>query len=162
MPRPESGLAPDARLRAEIVAVLRGGHAHVDTRTALADLPAARVNDRPDGFPHSLWDLVEHLRIAQRDILDFALDADYEALAWPDDYWPDADATPAAWEAARRAFLADLDAVVALVEDEATDPLTELDHAPGYTILRQALLVADHNAHHLGQVVAVRRALGLW
>ncbi len=162
MPRPESGLAPDARLRAEIAALLRGGNAHADAATTLSGIPADRVNEHPDGLPYSLWDLVEHLRIAQRDILDFVRDPGHDSPDWPDGYWPSGDATPEQWKATHRAFLDDLDAVIALVEDDDTDLFAELDHAPGYTPLRQALLVADHNAQHLGEVVVVRRLLGIW
>jgi uncharacterized damage-inducible protein DinB len=162
MPRPQIGLAPDARLRAEVVALLRGGHAHVDTATALDGIPFDRVHDRVDGAPHSLWDLVYHLWFAQRDILTFTLDPGYEAHDWPDDYWPSDEATPEAWTETLVAFRADLDRLVALVEDPARDLTAELDHAPGYTLLRQAMLAADHNAHHLGQVILLRRQLGIW
>ena len=162
MPRPEIGTPPDARLRVEIIAMLRGGNAHVDTVTALADIPTDRVKERPDGLPYSLWDLTEHLRIAQRDILDFALDPDHTSPEWPAGFWPTHAASPTEWETSRRAFLDDLGSAVALVESPSTDLLTELDHAPGYTLLRQALLIADHNAHHLGQIVLLRRRLGIW
>ena len=162
MPRPARDLTPDARLRRELAALLRGQNAHVDTATALRGIPPERVNERVDEFPHSLWDLVEHLRIAQADILEFSRSADYQEKAWPDDYWPDGDATPADWTASLDAFLADLDTLVALAEDEATDLTAEFPWAPGYTLLRQLMLVADHNAHHLGQVIVLRRQLGLW
>ena len=163
MPAPAPDLAPDTRLRAELVALLRGGNAHVDLRAALDDIPPDRVNERPKGFAHSLWDLLAHLRIAQRDILDFVRDPGYEAPDWPEDYWPpEREAEPKRWVETLLAFLVDLDAVIALVEDEEADLFAELDHAPGYTLLREALLVADHNAYHLGQIVALRRALGLW
>lgn len=163
MPAPPPGLGPDARLRAELAALLRGGHAHIDARTALDDIPPKQVNDRPKGFEHSLWQLLWHLHAAQRDVLHFVRDPDYEAAEWPDDYWPsEKHAGPKEWIETLMAFLVDLDAVVALVEDEHTDLFAELGHAPGYTLFRQALLVADHNAYHLGQVLDLRRALGLW
>lgn len=162
MPKPQSGLAPDARLRTEVVALLRGGHAHVDTATALDGIPFERVNERVDGLPYSIWELVYHLWFAQHDILVFALDPDYEGHDWPDDYWPSDDATPEAWADTMQAFHDDLDRMVALVEDTNRDLTAEFDHAPGYTLLRQALLVADHNAHHLGQLIALRRLLGIW
>ena len=152
---------PD-RLRTELAALLRGGNAHVATLDALTHVPESVVNERPDGFVHSLWDLLEHLRIAQADILAFTRGADYRELDWPADYWPDAPAAPGDWARALDAFGADLDALVALAGDESTDLLAELPHAPGYTPLRELLLAADHNAHHLGQVIDVRRALGCW
>lgn len=159
MAPPPSGLDPDARLRHELVALLRGGQAHVGLH-ALDGVPEAAVNRRADGLPHSLWDLLEHLRIAQADILEYAVDPGYRDKDWPADYWPDGDAAPGDWAAAEAAFRADLDRLAALAR--TTDLTAELAHAPGYTVLRQLLLAADHNAYHLGQVVQVRRALGLW
>lgn len=159
---PPSKLTPDARLRHEVAALLRGQNAHVDAATPLRGIPADRVNERVDGFPHSLWDLLEHLRFTQADILEFARSADYEAKEWPADYWPNREATPAEWEATKTQFLADLDALVALAKDEDADLFAELAWAPGYTLLRELLLAADHNAYHIGQVVALRRQLGLW
>ncbi len=161
MPRPSTApRTPDERLRAELVAVLRGGHAHVATADALAGIPPERANERVGGFPHSLWDLVEHLRFTQADILEFTRGDGYREKEWPADYWPAADAGPGDWQRTLDAFLRDLDAAVALAE--AADPFAEVPGAPGYTVLRELLLIADHNAHHLGQVVAVRRMLGLW
>lgn len=160
MDRPPRNLDADARLRREVAALLRGRQAHLDAEAALAGIPSDRVNDRVDGFPHSLWDLVEHLRFTQADILEFTTRADYAEKAWPDAYWPDEDAAPGEFDAARASFLHDLDALVALAED--ADLFSELAWAPGYTPLRELLLAADHNAHHLGQVIALRRQLGLW
>ena len=156
---PPTGLDPDARLRHELAALLRGHQAHVDAHATLAGIPPDRVNDRVDGWEHSLWDLVEHLRFTQADILEFAR-GDYDDKDWPADYWPDHDAGADDWRQSRAGFLADLDALVELAE--TADLTAELPHAPGYTVLRQVLLAADHNSHHLGQVVALRRALGLW
>ena len=140
MPRPPSGLSPDARLRHELVALLRGGQAHTGLR-ALDGVPTDRVNDRVAGFPHSLWDLLEHLRFTQADILEYAAAPDYRDKTWPADYWPDADAGSGDWDAARDGFRADLDALAALAE--TADLTAELPHAPGYTALRQILLAAD-------------------
>jgi uncharacterized damage-inducible protein DinB len=161
MDRPPRHLDPDARLRHEVAAPLRGRQAHVDARAALAGVPDDHVNRRAGGA-HSLWDLVWHLRFTQADILEFTTSASYQEKAWPDAYWPGADARPGEFETARRAFLDDLDRLVRLAEDEGTDLFAELPWAPGYTPLRELLLAADHNAHHLGQVVALRRRLGLW
>ena len=161
---PPRDLAPDARLRHELTALLRGRQAHVDARTALAGVPPHRANDRAPGWDHSLWDLLWHLRFTQADILEFVHDGHdgqgYADKDWPADYWPEHAATADDWRQSRAAFFDDLDALVALAE--TADLTAELPHAPGYTVLRQVLLAADHNAHHLGQVIALRRLLGLW
>lgn len=156
-PRP-GPLSPDARLRSEILDLLGGGHAHVSSADALAGLPEARVNERAGA--HSLWDVLWHLRFTQADILEFVRSADYADKDWPADYWPAAPAGPGDWDRERDAFVADLAALQALVR--TADLFAELPHAPGYTLLREALLAADHNAYHVGQVVALRRQLGLW
>lgn len=168
MPSPPSGLdvadpasrGADARLRAEIVALLRGGNAHVTTEAAIDGLPPDRVNDRPDGRPHSLWDLVYHLWFTQHDILVFCLNPDYAERAWPDDYWPTAEATLASWADTTQALRSDRDRLIGLAE--TGDLTAELGHAPGYTLLRELLLAADHTAYHVGQIVSLRRRLGLW
>lgn len=159
---PPSGLDADARLRAELVALLRGGQAHAGLH-ALDGVPPDRAAERPDGAPHTLGELLWHLWFTQRDILAFCLDETtdgapgYREAAWPDAYWP---SEPVDWDATRERFLADLDRLVGLAE--TADLAAELPHAPGYTVLRELLLAADHNAHHLGQVIALRRHLGLW
>ena len=156
---PPTDLSPDRRLRHELAALLRGAQAHVDAHAALAGVPPDRVNDRVPGWDHSLWDLVEHLRLTQADILEF-IRGDYAEKEWPADYWPDRDAGAGDWRQSVAAFSDDLDALVELTR--TADLTAELAHAPGYTVLRELLLAADHNAHHLGQVVALRRQLGLW
>ena len=156
---PPTDLDPDARLRHELVALVRGRQAHLDAPATLAGIPPDRVNDRAPGWDRSLWDLVEHLRFTQADILEFVA-GDYADKAWPADYWPDHPAGPGDWRRSVAAFLDGIDALAALAE--TADLTAELPHAPGYTVLRQVLLAADHNAHHLGQVIALRRLLGLW
>ena len=160
MTTPPSGLDPDARLRHELVALLDGGQASVTAAAALEDVPFERVNDRVPGWDHSLWDLLEHLRFTQADILEFCTDADYRDKRWPTDYWPALEAVNGDWDRTLDAFMADLDALRTLVLEG--DLFVELGHAPGYTLLRQAMLAAEHNAHHLGQVIALRRQLGIW
>jgi hypothetical protein len=114
--------------------------------------------------PHSPWRLVEHMRIAQCDILEFSRNQQHVSPKYPEGYWPDGDAPPSAdaWDATIAAFQADLQAMCDLVADPATDLFTPIAHGEGQTILREALLVADHNAYHLGQLILVRRALGAW
>ena len=154
---PDLDLDPDTRLRAELVALLRGGQAHLDAAAVLEGIPPARVNERVAA--HSLWDLLEHLRRTQADILEFCRPG-YTDKAWPDDYWPASPARPSDWEASRFQFVEDLDALLELAE--TGDLFAEFDWAPGYTLLRELLLVADHNSHHLGQILTLRRHLGLW
>ncbi|MDX1546144.1 MAG: DinB family protein [Rhodothermales bacterium] len=154
----------NAALRRHLADALAWRSAHATFDDAVDGLPAALRGQRPDGLPHSPWELVEHLRRAQRDILDFCLDPDYETPEWPAAYWPPAPAPPdaAAWDAALGAFRDDLAAMQRLVLDPATDLFAPIPHGDGQTILREALLLADHNAYHVGQLVAVRQALGCW
>jgi hypothetical protein len=151
-------------LREHLLDLLGGGHAHLDFERAIADLPADLRGARPAGLLHTPWRLVEHLRIAQWDILRFSLDPEHVSPEFPDGYWPEGDAppNPDAWDLAVEAFRSDLRAMMDLVADPSTDLLAPIPHGQGQTILREALLVADHNAYHLGQLVTVRRLLGAW
>lgn len=154
----------DQALREHVLYLLRGGGAHLDFETAVADLPAELRGARPAGVPHTPWRLLEHLRIAQGDILEFSRNPRHVSPEFPSGYWPESDAPPdpGAWDRSANAFRADLKAMQDLVADPATDLFAPIPHGEGQTILREALLVADHNAYHLGQLVVVRRALGAW
>jgi hypothetical protein len=153
-----------ASLREHLHYLLRGGGAHLDFDKAIADLPAELRSAKPAGQPHTPWRLLEHLRIAQWDILRFCVDARHVSPSFPEGYWPEGDAPPDddAWQGSVSAFRADLRAMEDLVADPATDLFAVLPHGQGQTVLREALLVADHNAYHLGQLVLVRRLLGAW
>jgi len=130
----------------------------------IADFPAKFRGETPKGLPHSAWMLLEHTRIAQWDILDFSRNPNYEQLKWPDDYWPKAPAPPseAAWDKSVKGFRNDLNAMKELVNDSKTDLYAKIPWGDGQTVLREAMLVAGHNSHHLGQLIDVRRLLGIW
>jgi hypothetical protein len=152
-------------LRAHLIRVLDWEEAHAGFDKAVGDVPADKRGARAPGFEHSPWQLLEHMRLAQKDLLDFCLNPQYvHALKWPDDYWP-APSPPAsdAWTKSVAAFKADCDALKALVRDPGVDLFAPVPTGTGkQTYLRAVLLVLDHNAYHLGQLVAVRRALGIW
>ncbi len=154
----------DAALREHLVKLLTGGHAHATFEQAVKGLPVELQGKVPKGAEHSPWQLLEHLRLAQWDILDFSRNPKYKSMKWPDDYWPKekAPADEKAWDKSVRAFKKDLKELVALVEDGKTDLFAKIPHGDGQTILREALLVADHNAYHVGQLVLVRKMLGAW
>lgn len=151
-------------LREHVLGLLSGSNAHVTAEEALADFPAEVRGTRPAGCPHSAWQLLEHLRIAQWDILQYCLGADYRSPAWPAGYWPASVAPPdePAWQRSVAAFLADLEAVRSRAADPACDLLAPLPHDPDVTWLHEICLIASHNAYHLGQLVLVRRMLGAW
>jgi hypothetical protein len=153
-----------ASLREHLLYLLRGGGAHLDFEKAIAGLPAELRGKKPAGLPHTPWRLLEHLRIAQWDILRFCVDPGHVSPAFPEGYWPAGDAPPdaGAWDRSVAAFRTDLRAMQDLVANLATDLFTPLPHGQGQTVLREALLVADHNAYHLGQLVTIRRLLGAW
>ncbi|MGB7263974.1 MAG: DinB family protein [Terracidiphilus sp.] len=159
-----TGSDRDASLRQHLFELLKGGHAHADFDSAIQNIPPALRGKRPKGAEHSPWQVLEHLRIAQWDILAFSRDPDHKSPDWPSGYWPAKPAPPneKAWNKSVRAFRADLKAMCDLVADESTDLYARIPHGDGQTILREALLVADHNAYHLGELVLLRRQLGAW
>ncbi len=156
-----SGLAA---LREQLVKLLDWQDAHLDFASAVKDFPAALRGSKPPAAAHTAWQLLEHLRICQRDILEFSRNPRHVSPEYPAGYWPPTPAPPdeAAWEKSVKAFAADLKAMQRLVADPETDLFARIPHGTGQTILREALLVADHNAYHLGQLVLLRRLLGAW
>jgi hypothetical protein len=154
----------DKILRQHLIKLLDGHEAHADWKQALAGLPARLRGVRPDGSPQSVWDLIEHLRIAQWDILEFSRNAKHVSPDWPTGYWPASGKTPSdkEWKSCLRKFTADAAAMRKLVASPKTDLTAKIPHGTGQTILREALLLADHNAYHVGQIILVRRLLGAW
>ncbi len=155
----------DEGLREHLCDLLQGGGAHVDFDRAIEELPVEFFGVKPAGIPHSLWRLLEHMRICQWDILEYCRNPAHRSPDFPDGYWPEGDAPPSveAWDKSVAAFREDLQAMQKLVMDPAVDLFAQIPQGqPGHTILREALLVADHNAYHFGQLVLVRRALGAW
>lgn len=154
----------DSALREHLAGLLNWESAHCTFDRAVAGFPARLRGKVPEGLAHSGWQLLEHLRICQRDILDFCRKRNYVEKTWPDDYWPAAQSPPnaAAWNASMAAFRADRKAFEKLIRDPATDLLATVPSDPQKTFLREVLLLADHNAYHVGQIVYVRRLLGDW
>ena len=157
-------MTDDAVLREHLVNLLRGRGAHVDFEKAIDGLPVGVRGARAPELPFTPWRLLEHMRIAQWDILEFSRDAKHVSPAWPGGYWPsgDAPADVAAWDKSVAAFRRDLAEMEALVRNPATNLFARIPHGTGQTILREALLVADHNSYHLGQLIVLRRLLGAW
>ena len=160
---PNRDTSNDAALRDHILYLLRGGGAHAKFDEVVNGLPPKLRGAKPTGLPHSAWMLLEHMRLAQSDILEFSRDAKHVSPAWPEGYWPEGEAPPSgAWEKSIATFRKDLKAMEALVSDPKTDLFARIPWGDGQTILREALLITDHNAYHLAQIVDVRRLLGAW
>jgi len=155
---------PDQIVREHILYLLRGGGAHISFAEAIADFPEQLRGKKAAGAPHTAWQLLEHMRIAQWDILEFSRNAKHVSPEFPEDYWPktESPANDAAWHASVADFQKDLKEMEELVANSSTDLYERIPHGDGQTILREALLVADHNAYHLGQLVLLRRLLGAW
>jgi uncharacterized damage-inducible protein DinB len=151
-------------LRDHLTELLRGGHAHATFKQALDKLPAELRGKKAPRAPYTIWQLLEHMRIAQWDILEFSRNPKHVSPKWPEGYWPDGSspANEPAWDKSVRSFRRDADAMIELVCDESNDLFAPLPHGTGQTLLREALLLADHNSYHLGQIVVVRRLLGAW
>jgi len=153
----------DHVLRKQLVELLTGGHAHVSLEQALRGLPPRLRGRRPAPGTHSIYEELEHLRLAQEDILEYTLDQGWESPPWPEGYWPKRPApTEAQWKACLQGFRADLERVCALARRRSLDLQSKLPRGQGRTYLRRILLVADHNAYHLGQIVLTRKLLGAW
>jgi hypothetical protein len=158
------GDSKDKALREHVLFLLDGGGAHAKFDEVIAGIPPNLRGQRPAALPHSLWMLLEHLRLAQWDILEFSRNAKHASPKWPEGYWPKTEAPPSAadWNASVKKFRQDLKAMQALVKDPKTDLFAKISWGDGQTVLREALLLADHNAYHLGQMLDARRLLGAW
>lgn len=154
----------DRMLREHLVKLLAGKQAHVDFDTAVSDLPLERQGEKPQGASHTPWEILEHLRIAQWDISEFSRNPKHASPNFPAGYWPE-DASPpepGSWEKSVGLFQADLEAFREFIQNPATDLYDPIPHGDGQTVLREILVLADHNAYHLGELVVVRRLLGTW
>jgi len=154
----------DRSLRQHLLELLAGGSAHATFDAVIKGLPPKLRGAKPANFPHSPWMLLEHMRLAQWDILEFSRNSKHKSPAWPEGYWPknEAPSSSTAWDKSVEQFRKDLKVMQDLVSNPATDLYARIQWGDEQTILREALLVADHNAYHLGQLVDVRRLLGAW
>jgi DinB family protein len=146
-------------LREHLIELLDGRSAHVDLESAIKDFPTPKINVRIENSPHTAWELLEHIRRAQWDILEFSYNAKHESPEWPEGYWPKKKGTAKEWKRSVTQILKDLKAMRKLMADKKTDLYVRIPHGDGQTILREALLVADHNAYHLGQLLLLKRML---
>lgn len=155
---------PDRSLREHLVALLGEGHAHVTFKDAIGDWPVEQRGGKPPGQPFTPWRVLEHIRISQWDILEFTKSAKHVSPDWPAGYWPVGDAPPdkAAWDKSVAQVERDLGEMQRLVGDPTIDLFAKIPHGTGQTVLREALVLADHNAYHGGQLVLLRRLLGAW
>jgi len=155
---------PQKPLREHLLYVLKGEGAHAPFNQAVKDFPAKLRGQKVGNFPHTAWMLLEHLRLAQLDILEFSRNQKHVSPPWPEGYWPKTEAPPnaSAWDDSIKAFRKDLQEMEDLVSDAKTDLYAKIPWGEGQTVLREALLVADHNAYHIGQLVMLRRLLGAW
>jgi DinB superfamily len=151
-------------LRKHLLEMLAGGSAHAKFEDVVKGLPKKLQGVQPANFPHTAWMVLEHLRLAQWDILEFSRNPKHASPKWPEGYWPKTEAPPnaAAWNKSVQRFRRDLKAMQALVANRKTDLFARIPWGDGQTVLREALLLADHNAYHLGQLLDVRRLLGAW
>lgn len=151
-------------LREQLLAIIDGHGAHMPFDAAVADFPPEAMNVRPPNVPYTPWHLLEHIRFAQRDILEYIVNRAYLEPSWPESYWPAAEAvaTPEEWATTIEGFRADQAALRALVADPATDLEAVIPGTPGHTILREVRVVGDHNAYHLGEFAILRQVMGTW
>lgn len=157
--------ADDAALREQLVALLKGGQAHATFSDAVADFPVDRISERPAGVPYSAWQLLEHIRIALHDLLEFATNPEYVELEWPANYWPKNTAPGAdeSWKATVKAIHADMKSFEALVHSPESNLYATIPWGKNNeTLLREIMLAADHTSYHLGELILLRRALGIW
>ena len=154
----------DTSLRQQLGQNLRAGNAHMSFEDAVAEFPEAHINTRPENVDYTFWHLVEHLRLTQADILRYVTDPAYQEMEWPRDYWPDkhAVATEAEWDASVAGFLQDREALAAMIEDEGNDILMPSPSNAEHTLLREVLIISDHNAYHTGELAILRQITNAW
>ena len=148
----------------ELISLLKKGNAHVSFNDAIKDIPFDDLSKKPNNLPYSIWQLTEHIRITQNDILEFSTNENYKARNWPDDYWPK-EAAPkneATWRKSIDNIKGDLQRFIELLKDENADLLTPFTHGDGQNLLREAMLIADHTSYHTGEIIVLRRLLGNW
>lgn len=157
-------MSPDESIRKHLKSLLTWRSAHVEFDRVIRNVPPDLRGACPSGMPYSLWQLLEHIRLAQWDILDFCRNANYTTPPWPDAFWP-SDASPDSregWQESIDSYKRDRQSLIDIVLDGSIDLLSEIPHGEGQTYFREIVLVADHTAYHVGQMVAVRRILGIW
>ena len=154
----------DQLLREQLAKLLMQSHAHMSFEEAVADYPMSRINDHFPNGDYGAWDLLEHLRLSQWDILDFIRNPQYQEREWPRDYWPTSDqqATPDDWQRSIQGFQADQQALLAIIQDPQTDLWAPIPQGTGQTIAREIMVVADHNAYHIGEFAIMRQVMNTW
>ncbi|HEX5152130.1 MAG TPA: DinB family protein [Parafilimonas sp.] len=147
----------------ELIFLLKKGNAHIGFNDAVKNIPFEDLGKKPGNLPYSIWQITEHIRIAQKDILDFSVNLNYKELDWPKDYWPEnaAPESQADWESSVKAINDDLDEFIKVLEN-SENIYKAFDHGTGQTLLREAMLIADHNSYHTGEIIVLRRLLGNW
>ncbi|HVX24832.1 MAG TPA: DinB family protein [Parafilimonas sp.] len=148
----------------QLIALLTKANAHATFNDAIKNIPFEDLGKKPNNLPYSIWQITEHIRIAQKDILEFSTNKNYKELDWPNDYWPK-EAAPkneASWKKCIDEIQKDLDAFIQLLNDENADLYTPFEHGNGQNLLREALLIADHTSYHTGEIIVIRRVLGNW
>jgi hypothetical protein len=152
------------KIRKEVVFQLEGGHAHASFDDALGNFPSEKRGVAPEGLPHSAWQQLEHIRIAQADMLEFCTNPNYKELTWPDDYWPKSSEPPndSAWDSSIQQYKSDLKKFMALISDPKKDLTAAFPWGTGQTLFHEACLIIDHTSYHLGEIVFLRRLLKAW
>ena len=157
-------MTTDRILREQLISLLHGDNAHLNFEAAIKDFPEGHINRQATNIPYSPWQLIEHIRIAQWDIIEFMINSNHISPEFPNGYWPEMNhqATMVDWLKTVSSIKYDLERVKGIIEDGSIELLSEIPHAPGYTYLREIILIADHNAYHLGGLISLRRILGIW
>ena len=152
----------DDIIRKHLLASLQGRNAHLSFEQTVKDFPDGYYNNKISGIQYSCWDLLEHLRIAQSDILDFIMNPEYQSKSWPENYWPKDKGDAEKWKSSVKNFLNDRMQLEDMLKDNTIDLYSPIPHAPEYSIFREIVIVIDHNSYHTGQLLTLRRALGIW